>query len=181
MKFSMLSLLGAVAFVALACAALLNASPLTESCAFSVTVAVFVTSTLVILVCRGRYQACAIGFTLFGLAYLTVVWKAEGSLVTGRILDAAHSAVPWPDVSATIEIPERHGAFGRSVLEYAREPVEDAAHQEARRSVRMTLAEVHGRTRQRAFVAIGHYLCSAAFALVGGVLARWLYTKRVCQ
>ncbi|MEX2119221.1 MAG: hypothetical protein WD847_06395 [Pirellulales bacterium] len=177
----MLSLLGAVAFVALGCGALLNASPLTESCAFSVTLAVFAASTLAIFICRGRWQACAIGFTLFGVAYLAVVWKAEGSLVTGRILDAAYSAVPWPDVSATIEIPERHGAFGSSVLKYAREPVEDAAHQKMRRNVRTTLAEVHGRTRQRAFVQIGHYLCSAVFALVGGVLARWLYTKRVCE
>jgi len=181
MKFSMLSLLGAVAFVALACAALLNASPLTESCALSVTVAVFVTSTLMVIICRGRWQACAIGFTLFGVAYLTVVWKAEGSLVTGRILDAAYAAVPWRDVSATIEIPESHPAIHGMVISFAREPVEDAAHQEARRRVRTTLAEAHGRTRQRAFVQIGHYLCSAIFALVGALLARWLYTKRVCE
>ena len=82
LQFSLLSLFGLVALTALACTALMNASPLWASTWFTLTILLLLPATLAAIF-RPRNRAFWLGFVLFGWAYLFFAFGPWG----GRCVD----------------------------------------------------------------------------------------------
>ena len=68
--FTIASLMVSVLFVALACVAMRNPTPLLASVVFSAAVAILAAAVLLACVRRGRSRAGWVGMAAFGLAYL---------------------------------------------------------------------------------------------------------------
>lgn len=76
-QFSLRALLGATAFVAVACSTLLYASATIASVVFTLTVVVLLAAVAAALFRRGAARAFWVGFAIFGWAYLLLAqWPA---------------------------------------------------------------------------------------------------------
>lgn len=83
LRFSLASLIGAVAIIAISCAALRYPSRLWVHTMFTVTVGVLLLGTLAALLHRGNDRSFWVGFGLFGWAYLLMSRSEQlGGLLT---------------------------------------------------------------------------------------------------
>ena len=147
-QFSLRAVLGLVLSVAVACAALLNATELVATAVFNVTLLVLFAAIVRGLFCPDPGRVFWLGFAVFGWGYLLVVhWHPETTLVmqyglyesplaTSQLLGFVYVAL-WPD------------ALDRTALCWHPDP-ED-------------------------FMTVGHSLLALAFGLLGGLLARYFY------
>ena len=99
-QFSIKALLGLAVFVALACAALLNASEWWLSATFTLTLAVLLVAVLASIFRRGSTRAFWIGFAVVGCVYLSLSPAAPFSrlwlggnfpLLTSNLSELAYS------------------------------------------------------------------------------------------
>ena len=74
LRFSLTSLLIGVLAVAFACAAVRSASELWAGAAFTVCLSLLLFSVLAVLLLRDSIRSFWIGFSLFGLAYVLLVF-----------------------------------------------------------------------------------------------------------
>src|SRR2546426_2587590 len=74
LRFSLATLMMAVLFIGLACAALRYASELWAGVSFTLAVGVFLAGSLGVVFRRERARTLCLGFVLFGWGYLFVVF-----------------------------------------------------------------------------------------------------------
>lgn len=75
--FSLKWLLAAVAFVALACVALLHASPLWGACAYAVALLLMLAAPVCVFYRREARRAFWVGFAVFGWGFFALLAMAE--------------------------------------------------------------------------------------------------------
>ena len=91
-RFSLATLLLAVLFAAIGCAALVNANDLWRQTIVTATVAALVVATLAAVVRQGRSRVFALGFALTGWIYLVLVFVSAFGLRDDLLTD---KAVTW--------------------------------------------------------------------------------------
>ncbi|MEX2121209.1 MAG: hypothetical protein WD847_16570 [Pirellulales bacterium] len=155
MKFSLLTLLGAVAVAAVGCAALSHPVQGSAMAVFTAAILLLFGAVLAAICCGAAARLFWLGFAILGWGYLLLVWVClENELepnTDGRIL-----ATTWgldELAEATLE-PWNLEEGGRVYIH------------------RKVIAA------WRCLLQIGHTLWALVFAFVGGVLARWLYVRR---
>ena len=96
LRFSLLSLMGAVLVAAVACAALRFASELWASAVLTATIGMLLVGVLGMVLRRGPARAFWFGFTLFGSSYLILVFapwfynNVRPQLLTSKLLTYIH-------------------------------------------------------------------------------------------
>ena len=107
MRFSILTLLGIVAFAAVGCAALLNANQLWAEATYSIAFVTLLIALVAALMLRGGTRAFCIGFAVFGIAYFSDLFSDQSQMITYSISENLHDwteAAPR-DGSAFVETP----------------------------------------------------------------------------
>lgn len=102
-RYSFGSLAIFVLFVAVACAALVNASPLWASAMFACTLAALAVSTLAAIVWEDSQRAGAAGFAVFGWIYFAQVFMDV--LNTWYLFSLTEAALEWLS-SLLYEVPK---------------------------------------------------------------------------
>ena len=154
MKFSILGLLGIVAFVALGLGALFNANDVWTKLIFTASVLLLFTSVVGAVYSHGAARAFWLGFAVFGIGYFLLYWDAVAGraqeLITHDAVMLAYNYIPKPsDVTDPKLHPTVQGQ--RSTLHYFN------------------------------FRRIGHALWTVMFGFAGGVIARWFHRRRQKQ
>jgi hypothetical protein len=186
-RFTIGSLLGVVVFVALAFAALREATDLWDSGVFSLTLAALLASVLLAVHRRDRKQAFWLGFGFFGWAYLGVslLPPVEPRLLTTKGLAYLDSKVADRVITFTLSMTTPGGSTsnGTTVQALAFSPDGGTLAVKSPGAVRLWnvttgrfLSGPNGTTQN--FIRIGHSLVALVLAYVGGALSRWLYDRR---
>jgi drug/metabolite transporter (DMT)-like permease len=188
-QFSIKALLGSVVFVALACTALLNASEWWASAACTVTLAVLLIAVLASVFRRGPRRAFWLGFAIFGWTYvLLTFWPAsdptfpcQRHVLTTRLSRWAYFGL-LPLVRTPPAEPVPMAPFsGRSGGgdSYVRDEFRDRA------TLVLTPAAPAPPAPPRTyypdytpFLTIAEWLWTLLLAMLGGILARYLYATR---
>lgn len=186
-RFTIGGLLGIVAFVAVAFAALRHPTDAWDSGVFGVTLLTLLTSILLEVHRREERRAYWLGFALFGWAYLvmSLVPPIEARLPTTRLLDRLDPLLgerPWINTLSRF-IDQQDPPWARpDSRAVAFLPQGDIGEGTKRGLVFLGNAPngsplaVRGGTSED-FVRIGHSLLPLIFALVGGWLSRKLYAS----
>jgi hypothetical protein len=159
---SLRELLLALAFVAVACAALKHAGDVWWALLSAALLLAFLAAAVVAVVGRGPGQARAIGFVLCVTIYigLTITGLLNHGLPTFALLNAAYPVVAtteWLDLKT-----------GRVISE------EQALNADLELSVgSRQLPE------QRDFFAVGHLLWAVTLGYLGSRFAGWVYARRL--
>jgi hypothetical protein len=195
-QFSIKALLGLTVFVALGCAALLNASEWWASAACTVTLAVLLIAVLASIFRWGPRRAFWLGFAIVGWAYvLLTFWPApdpslvcQRHLLTTKLTDWAYYKVlplvrtppkepaPLPPI-----IPPPAGGYYGGPVGY-----------NVRNQSTVTLTAVPPAAPASApppafypdhtdFLTVAEWLWALVLAMLGGLLARFLYATGEAQ
>jgi hypothetical protein len=172
LRFTIGTLLALVLFLAVAFAALREATDLWDSGVFTLTSAVLVVGVLLSFHRTGKGRAFWLGFALFGWAYLvaSLVPPVESRLLTTKGLAFIDSKLPGRAVTASFTITANTGA----TVDVVGSPPNGQTLTAT--SVRLWNTPT-GRflaVSPESFVRIGHSLLSLIFALAGGRLSCWL-------
>jgi hypothetical protein len=185
-QFSIAALFGVTVFVALACTALLNASEWWGSATCTLTLVVLLVAVLLSVFRRGPSRAFWVGFAIFGWAYvLLIFWPApdplstcQRHLLTTKLSNWAYfkllplvrtppaEPIPVPPVSRsssggpTFVIRDEWRVVGTPTT-----PVAPRMHYPDYAS----------------FVTIAEWLWTLVLAMLGGLMARYLYATREKQ
>ena len=156
-QFSLRMLLVVVAFVAVGCAALANASPAVADTAYTMAIGVMFIALLGILYRREADRAFWVGFAIFGMGYLLLLGSGPlsiraGKLATTTLMEYVYSQTGLSDRAVA------------SVVAQSRNQI--LLPQRAERRARST------------FVRIGHSIWTLILAYLGGLLARYFYSTR---
>jgi hypothetical protein len=178
-RFNISSLLAVVLFLAVAFAALREATDLWDSGVFSVTAGLLIASVLLAAHRTGRRRAFWLGLALVGGAYLaaSLIPPVESRLLTTKGLAYLDSKIPGRTVAFTVTFTSPSQAGTQNV-----------AFSSSGRSLTLTssgavriwnaatgvLMSGPGGTSEN-FLRIGHSLLALVLAYVGGRLSRWLY------
>ena len=171
-RFSLMGLIGAVAFAAFACAALRYASELWASAALSVTVAVLLGAILGLLLARQESRAFWPGTVVFGWGYMLLVLgpglatTVGPNLLTSRLLTWLHPRLvvatnPGPGVPSVVSSSSGSSSGGEYSLSY-----------------QMQVMRMSAGSALEHFLLVGHSLLAILIALGGGVLARMIDAGR---
>jgi hypothetical protein len=186
-RFTIGSLLGVVVFVAVAFAALREATDPWDSGVFSLVLLMLITAVLLAVHNKRRKRAFWLGFALFGWAYLgaSLVPPVEPRFLTTKGLAYLDSKLSDRVTSYTLRVTTPGGSTtnGTAVQTLAFSPdgrTLAAANRQG--TVRIwslatgrLLAGPYGTTEN--FVRIGHSLLALVMGFFGGVLSRRLYEK----
>jgi hypothetical protein len=170
-RFTIGSLLGVVVFLAVAFAALREATDLWDSGVFSLSLLTMLTAVLLTVYQRERKRAFWLGFALFGWAYMTtsLIAPIESRLPTTKGL--AYLDSPLPERSGTITVSYPGGAIatGSTVrrLAFSTDRLWSTASEKL-------LSGPNGSSEN--FLRIGHSLLALVLAFLGGCLSRSLYS-----
>ena len=178
LKYSLGSLLIAMAVAALGCATVANWSPLWAEIMTTATVAILLVAVLIALVGRGSARTFAIGFAAVGVAYFLLAFCAPAELRDERL--ATRRAV-----DRLFQLTQKANADARTTSEFqlvevvldgstdVKMPGGDSSYMFG---VGTGPATVTGRvvfsSPPREFQDIGHCLWTLILALMGGVLAQ---------
>lgn len=186
LRFTIANLLGVVLFVAIAFAALREATDLWESGLFTLTLGLLATAVLLAIHRTRERRAYWLGFALFGAVYLvaSLVPLIESRLLTTKGLAYLAAQIPrrdrflsfiW-DVS-TSSNPSGPGGPNGSLptVGYAATSPPQGAVQVWQASSGIFLARPFGASEN--FLQIGHSLFTLLAALVGGFLSRRLAAR----
>ena len=167
MKRFRFSLLTLMALVAIAAAALANASELWASAAFTVTIAVLSASVLGILFARSQSnRVFCTGLAVIGWIYLVMAFtpwfRSSGNpgpppLVTTKLLDLAQQSA----VDSSAGQASQNANDGPIIVYLSQIQTPQPA----------TPSRKH-------FQQVGHSLLALVLGFVGGVVARWLHGRR---
>jgi hypothetical protein len=177
-RCSIAGLLTTTLVLAVAIAALREATDLWDSGVFTLTLSLLLASVLLAAHRTGRERAYWLGFATFGWGYLaaSLIPSVESRLLTSKGLAYLDSKIPGRAVTFTV-------ALGSSYLVSGNAPVQSFALSPASTSntrVRLwnaragrLLSGTNGTSEN--FVRIGHSLLALALALAGGRLSQWWY------
>src|SRR4051812_45422317 len=182
-RFTIASLLGVVLFVAVAFAALREATALWDSGVFTMTACLLLASVLLAVHRAGEARAYWVGFVLFGVAYLaaSLIPPVEARLATSRGLAYLDSKIPGRNTVWFLS-GSLSGKPGAAVsLEAIAFTLDGKAFASPNQggvrlwdaSTGRLLAGPRGTTE--AFVRIGHSLVALLAAMAGGRFSRWLH------
>ena len=153
MRFSILTLLGLVAFAAVGCAALLNANKTWASITFSASILILLTSVVAAIFSARARRAFWVGFAVFGccyfLLYTTVMPNRTNDFATTIPLNILHRQFPVPE-----NVSQIRDSFRRRQVQ---------------------LREMEN------FLEVGHALWTLILAFFGGAIARYFYWLRQKQ
>jgi hypothetical protein len=199
--------MGVVVFVAVACAALRYASELWASAVLTATIGMLLAGVLGMVLRRGPARAFWFGFTVFGSAYLILAlapWcsaNVRPQLLTSKVLAYVHPKLqmaPSPLLNYGPRImPGQHLAVisdGESVsLHVEQLPTLDSGminsvafspdgkllvSGAADNTVRLWNVGITQLPTWEHFEQVGHSLFALLVALVGGLLARYVFARR---
>ncbi len=151
-QFSIRTLLVLTGLVALAGAALLNASTWWSGAMYNLTLLVLLISVLGSIFRRGPAQAFWLGFAIFGWVYGVFIWFPS-DLLTTRL-----SQLVFHELVAPVEPIAPADSFDDALLDKV------AQH-------RLAVSQYH-------FALTAHCVWTWLFAMLGGLLARYLYATR---
>lgn len=186
-QFSIKALLGLAAFVAAACAALLNASEWWASATCTITLVVLLVAVLRSVFRRGPSRAFWLGFAIFGWAYVLLTFWPQSDptspcqrhLLTTKLSKWAYfellplvrtppsEPIPLPPVPRT--------SGGGATVEF-RDQVRDEfrlAWDSAVPAAPQTYYPDY-----TPFLSIAEWLWTLLLGMLGGILARYLYATR---
>lgn len=187
-RLSLRELLVVVVLLAVVCVALKSATPLLADLCTTAVLLVMATMTILALIGRGRWQAFAIGFVIWGLLFWVASWQAvrgPGNLLpTDAFADWAHQRVAVPydfdPETGTILGPtagrdNREGPTAEVELStsFPSMPFSSPFSPEILREV-----ELPGEVEFASILDVGWTL---ALAYLGGRFAVWVYQRRVSQ
>jgi hypothetical protein len=157
-RFTLASLLGLVALIALGFAGLFSATTFWTSAAATLTLALLLGAVLGIVLLHGVERAFWLGFALFGGVYLVMVeWDWIGGQLghdlTAGLSDVAEQLLPPPSVASP---PTAPGFFPQVPVETTRS----------------------WQIKTGNFVQIGRFSLAILFAVLGGLVARWFFQRR---
>ena len=218
LRFSLLSLMGAVVVAAVACAALRFASKLWASALLTTTIGMLLASVLGSVLQRGPARAFWFGFTLFGSAYLILAFapwcyaNVRPQFLTSKLLAYLHAklqpASPLLSYgSRVIGLPDQHIAvisdgevtpwrvddtLGLPVTTGQQLATLDSAVVNAvafSADGRLLVSGSRDKTIKiwnvaaqlptwEQFERVGHSLFALLVALLGGLLARYVFARR---
>jgi hypothetical protein len=199
-------MMGAVAVVAFACAALRSASDLWASTALTLAVSLLFVALLGVLFRRGESRAFWTGGALFGWGYLLLVFgpwfntnvapHLLSTKLLGFVFENAHSTpasvlvagagsgVAYGDLDGDgwvdLYVSNLPNASPMEVTRRLRTPTvlyRDLGNGQFVNVTATALGIVPGATSEN-FYRVGHSLLALALALSGGLLARWFYAAR---
>jgi hypothetical protein len=181
-RFNISSLLAVVLFLAVAFAALREATDLWDSGVFTLAAGLLLASVLLAVHRTGRRRAIWSGFALFGGAYLaaSLIPPVESRLLTTKALTYLDSKIPGRTLTFTVSFTAPSQAGTQNV---AFSPSGQTLTFTSSGAVRIwnaaagLLMSGPGGTSEN-FVRIGHSVLALALAYVGGRLSRWLYDRR---
>jgi hypothetical protein len=185
-RFTIASLLGVVLVVAVAFAALREATALWDSIVFTLTACLLLASVLLAVHRAGEARAYWSGFALFGAAYLvaSLIPPVESRLVTSGGLAYLDSKIPGRNrpmlfarsggksyiLNTTYDTPQ---GFAVATVGGTPASPSQGSIQFWDVSTGKLLAGPNGTTEH--FVRIGHSFVALIAALAGGRLSRWLH------
>jgi hypothetical protein len=182
-RVSIAGLMVAIGVVAVAIAALRNASEVWTGVLLSVTLVVLACSAFGVAYRRGAARAGWFGFAVFGWGYLALTlgpWdRFQSSLPTSRALVYAHGQLFPPEVYSVVSevVPSPTGS-GPGVM-----TVRTMKRGDASASVTVNSSSTTTSIRRvlgfgdnlRQFEQIGHCLLAFVVGLVGALIARWFH------
>ena len=162
-RLSLRELLLALAFVALACAALKYAGEVWWTVLSAGVLIVFLAATVLAVVARGQEQALAIGFVLCVAIYGLLIWSApiDPGDQQSRELDPYSGSLPTTKVMRPLfdalvtRTQTPMSGFGGGVMMTRETP------------------------ERSQFMAISHLLWALALGYLGSRFAGWIYARRV--
>jgi hypothetical protein len=189
LQFSIKALLCLTIFVAVACAALLNASELWASATCTVTLAVLLVAVLLSVFRRGPSRAFWLSFAVFGWAYvLLIFWPApdpgltcQRHLLTTKLSNWAYFKLlplvrtppPEPIPMAPVGNYSSGGGRYKFTDKYVITVPNAAPAPPAPPAPPRTYYPDY-----TAFLTIAEWLWTLSLAMLGGVLARYFYATR---
>jgi hypothetical protein len=167
MQFPLRSLLIAVAFIAISLVALLNANELWRVAVRGAVVLMVLIASAGAAWSIGETRAVCGGFVLFSLPFLTVFFgfKSSSDFLSRHLLESIHSRA----FAATTEIirgPFYPATYGGDVLTVDNQ--KDG-----------TLFVTAIRPKQQDFVVVGHAVLAVPLGVIGGLIARAFYRRRL--
>jgi hypothetical protein len=161
-QFSLTSLFGLTVLVALACTALLNATPLWSSTWFSLTIFVLLLGTLAAIFRQGSRRPFWIGFGLFGWVYLLLAFEPWADQYVAPVLLSTHG-IAWLEASVGSE--KGQGVISNVIVTG-----------NSNSMIRLWKFS-------NSFLQIGHSVFALLFGLFGGMVAGWMSgtAKRVAD
>lgn len=188
-QFSIKALLGTTTFVAIGCAALLNASEWWASVTCTLVLGVLLVAVLRSVFCRGPSRAFWLGFAILGWAYVLLIFWPMGPdptfpcqrhLLTTKVANWAYFELlplvrtpPSPPVpSPPMPVAPLSGPSRGAVTVRVRDEYRLIARPAA------PVAPKSYYPDYTPFLTIAEWLWTFVLAIVGGVLARCFYAPR---
>jgi hypothetical protein len=181
-RFTIGGMLALVVFLAVATAALREATHLWDSGVFTAALSVLLAAVLLAVHRTERRRAYWLGFALFGWSYLvaSLVPPVEARLLTSKGLAFVDSKIPGRTVSFVLTLASpttgtRNTATAVRALALSggQAPVTTGTWKV---TTGRLLSGTSGTTEN--FIGIGHTLLAVGLAFAGGRLSRWLYARR---
>jgi hypothetical protein len=181
-RFTIGGMLALVVFLAVAIAALREATDLWDNGVFTAALFVLLAAVLLVVHRTGRQRAFWVGFALFGWAYLgaSLVPPVESRLLTTKGLAFVDSKIPGRTVSFVLTFASpttgtRNTATAVRALALAggQAPPNTGIWKVTTGGL---LSGTSGTTEN--FLRIGHTILDLVLAFAGGRLSRWLFERR---
>jgi hypothetical protein len=183
-RFNIGTLLAVVVFLAVAFAALREATALLDGGVFTLTVAMLLAGVLLSVHRTGRVRAFWVGFALFGWTYLaaSLIPTVEPRLLTTKGLEYLDSKIPGRAVTFSVTLPTNNSGTPSNLVEHViSSPIRGAVIETMNSTIAYStlagkaLAGPFGSSEN--FVRIGHSLLALIVALCGGQVSRRLFLK----
>lgn len=189
-QFSIKALLGLVAFVALGCAALLNASQWWASGMFALTIALLLAAILGSVFRRGRSRAFWLGFAICGWVHVLLVlgpplqreisfrWQRD---VQSQLLSTRLSEWAYVNLLPLVRTPPGPPPEPQPVVPnqgYSDSNVGTVSLVIDKFSDVRTVTPKTFYPEYTPFLMVAHWLWTLVVALLGGLLACYLYATR---
>jgi hypothetical protein len=184
LRFNIGTLLAVVVFLAVAFAALREATALWDSGVFTLTVAMLLAGVLLSVYRTGRGRAFWVGFALFGWTYLaaSLIPTVEPRLLTTRGLEFLDSKIPGRAVTFSVTLTANNSGTPSNLVE---EVITSTNGRDLIKTMNGTfsLSTLTGKAlagpfgSSENFVRIGHSLLSMVVALCGGQFSRRLSVR----
>jgi hypothetical protein len=181
LRFSIASMLILVLFVAVAIAALREATDMWDSGVFSLTLALLLVSALMAVHRADRRRAYWMGFALFGSAYLgaSLVPPIESRLLTTKALAYLAEKVPGREGNAYFPQTYAANAFTLSSDSQPQTSTKLGVIRLWDATTGRMLSTLGGTSEN--FTRIGHSLLALVLAFVAGHISRSLFDREIRQ
>jgi hypothetical protein len=176
-RFTIGGLLAVVLFLAVAIAALREATDLWDSGLFTLTAGLLVVAVLLVVHRTGRRRAFWLGFALVGGAYLiaSLIPPVESRLLTTKGLAFVDSKIPGRSFAFTMTLRTPNSGTANAIQAFALSQT-GGSYRILSTTTGTFWAGVNGTSEN--FVRIGHSLLALVLGFAGGRLSRGLFKRR---